>query len=210
MSERIFKQEGSFTMLLEGLALVPLDETLEQELAVSDWQNPQFLLQLSQTAPSTETSPYAPKSPLSIHIAYSNDDARLLPKIEQLLVTLQAQGHNIGWQADEIHFGRQWENMREDYLRHVDLLLLLITPSFIATRYCYCNHLKWAIDQHDQKTYTVPILLRSCMWEGTPFATLPTITPDRKAVDEWSRPTHAFKRIGLDIQRAIVHLQARR
>jgi hypothetical protein len=211
MGEHIFKQEGAFAMMLEDLALVPLDEILEQNLLVGGWQNSQFSLQLSQTLPSTETSQHPSKRPLSISIAHSSDDAKLLPKIVQLLVTLQEQGNEIGWQPNEIHFNRQWENKKEDYLGEVDLLLLLVTPSFISCKYCYCEHLKWAINQHDKKAYIVPILLRDCLWDETPFATLPTITPSsRKAVDEWSKPNQAFKQIGLDIRAAIKHLQARR
>jgi hypothetical protein len=211
MSEHIFKQGNCFTIMLKDLALVPLHEVLEQELPIGGWQYSQFSLQLSQTLPSTETFHNFSKSPLSILIAYSSDDAKLLPKISQLLVTLQEQGNDIGWQPNEIHFSRKWENMREDYLSHVDLLLLLVTPSFIASKYCYCRHLRWAINQHDKKTYVMPILLRDCIWDETPFAPLPTITPkNRKAVDEWSKSTHAFKQIGLDIRVAIKYLQARR
>jgi TIR domain len=215
MSEHTFKQTGinlSFPKMLEALTLVPYNETLEPELLVSnDWHNTQFLSQLSQTLPSSQNSRYESKSPLSILIAYSSEDIKLLPRVIQLLVTLQEQGNDIGWQSNEIHFNRQWENMREDYLSHVDLILLLITPAFIASKYCYCKHLAWAISQHNKRAYIMPILLRACIWEGTPFAQLSTITPNnRRAVDEWTKSTRAFKQIGIDIRDTIEYLQARR
>ncbi len=213
MNDDIFDEKSElhvYTALLEPFTLVPLDISLEQEQLIRGWQNEIFSAHLSQTLPTPVLPSSSLKPPISILLAYANEDARLLPKVEQLLTTFLQQGYNIGWQSEEIHLSNHWENRRENYLSSTDLLLLFITPAFISSKYCYCKPLSWAIDQHCKKTYVLPILLKACIWDETPFAVLPTITPNRKAVDEWPKSSRAFVQIGLDIREAIKYLQARR
>src|SRR5205823_515640 len=120
-----------------------------------------FQAQFPQTNSSTSSS----KNPLSIFVAHTYNDGRLLQKIDEILRTIAYQEQNINFQPGEIALDTRWKMSRYDYLASVDLILLLVTQSFIATEYCYSEQLKWAILRHnEERSYVIPILLQPCLW----------------------------------------------
>ena len=57
------------------------------------------------------------------------------------------------------------------------MIFLLISPSFIASDYCYGIELKCALDRHHAgQARIIPIILRPVDWSGTTFAALQFFT----------------------------------
>src|SRR5271157_5215870 len=85
-----------------------------------------------------------------------------------------------------------------------EAFLLLISPSFLASDYCYDIETKRALDRHDKGEATViPVLLRPVDWEGAPFARLQGLPIDLRPVTTWTNKDEAFKNIAQGIRRAI-------
>jgi len=181
-------------------------ETVSHE-ALSQGERQALYFQAEYPQSSAATSSY--NDPLSIFIAHTYNDGRILLKIEQILRTIDFQEGGINYQPGEIALDTRWKESRYNHLASVDLILLLVTQSFVATEYCYSEQLKWAILRHNQEqAYIIPVLLQACLWDGTPFAGLHTITPaNRKAVDEWSRPAQALHEIARDIRNAVRYIR---
>ena len=58
-------------------------------------------------------------------------------------------------------------------MEDAQIILLLISPSFLASDYCYDIETKRALDGHDKgEAKVIPVLLRPVDWEGAPFARL--------------------------------------
>jgi hypothetical protein len=51
------------------------------------------------------------------------------------------------------------------------LILLLVSPSFLNSPYCYREEMRRAVERHDAgQALVVPIILRACHWEPAPFS----------------------------------------
>ena len=48
-----------------------------------------------------------------------------------------------------------------------DVILLLISPDFIASDYCYEREMKRAMERHRKsEARVIPVILRPCDWKG--------------------------------------------
>lgn len=201
------KIRGTLATFLE--TLVPLRVAVEEGLYYVQQQQTTSLF---QQLPQTQTQVVPGNSNwLSIFITYTDTDQRFLPKINEILQTIQFQVPGIGWKFGEIARDTRWKMARQDYLKSADLILLLVTPAFVATDFCYCEQLRWAIIKHEQElSYVIPVLLQACLWDQTPFAGLSSITPcNGKAVDQWRTPNLAYQQIAIEIRNTVVYLKQR-
>ncbi len=205
-AERHLSNRTAYSSIAELFeTFMPEQATFNESVLNERLQALYFQAQFPQTNATASDS----TNPLSIFIAHTYYDGRFLQKIDQILRTIAYQERNINYQFGEIALDTRWEMSRHDYLESVDLILLLVTQAFIATDYCYSEQLKWAILRHnEEKSYIIPVLLQACLWDGTPFARLHTITPrNRKAVDEWPKSPLAFNAIAADIRDAVRRLR---
>lgn len=203
------KEYSSLLALYSGITpdtAYPLDESIFYD---SLFQRGQQTLYFQAEYPQTSSVTSSCNNPLSIFVAHTYDDGRMVQRMDQILRTIAYQEENIHYQFGEIALDTRWKESRYDYLASVDLILLLVTQAFIATEYCYSQQLKWAILRHkEEKAYIVPVLLQACLWDGTPFARLHTITPaNRKAVDQWPKPGLALNAIATDIRNAVRYIR---
>jgi len=135
----------------------PLDESIFYD---SLFQRGQQALYFQAEYPQTSSATPSCNNPLSIFVAHTYEDGRVVQKVDQILRTIAYQEENINYRFGEIALDMRWKKSRHDYLTSVDLILLLVTKAFIATEYCYSPQLKWAILRHsEEKAYIIPVLL---------------------------------------------------
>jgi len=112
---------------------IPGQLTFNESVLQERQQTLYFQAQFPQTNSATPSS----NNPLSIFVAHTYNDGKLSQKIDQILRTIAYQEQNINYHFMEIALDTRWKKSRHDYLASVDLILLLVTQSFIATEYCY-------------------------------------------------------------------------
>src|SRR5205823_1481198 len=88
-----------------------------------------------------------------------------------------------------------------------DIILLLISPDFLASSYCERETQQALQRQEVGKTHAIPILLRPTAWESSPLTTLQALPRDRKPVTSWRRRDEAFFSIVRDIQQVVEVIQ---
>jgi transcription initiation factor IIE alpha subunit len=151
------------------------------------------------TEPIPETT-----GPIRLFYSYSHKDKSLRDELEEVLALLKRQGHISGWHDRMIGAGEEWKGQIDKNLEESQIILLLISPSFLASDYCYDIETKRALDRHDKGEATViPVLLRPVDWEGAPFARLQGLPIDLRPVTTWTNKDEAFKNIAQGIRRAI-------
>ena len=142
--------------------------------------------------------------PIRLFYSYSHKDEELRKELEDHLSLLRRQGVISGWHDRMIGAGEEWKGQLDKNLEEAQIILLLISPSFLASDYCYDIETKRALDRHDKGEATViPILLRPVDWEGAPFARLQGLPIDLRPVTTWTNKDEAFKNIAQGIRRAI-------
>lgn len=126
------------------------------------------------------------RSPLSAFIAYARADERLLNRFRTHLSALRREGKISDWHDREIRAGQDWEGKIEKELEEADLVLLLVSPDFINSNYCYDKEMTRALERHNRGTATVvPVIVRPADWKSTPLGKLQAVPRDAKPVVEW-------------------------
>lgn len=110
--------------------------------------------------------------PIKVFYSYSHKDKKLRGKLETSLSALQREGVIQEWHDGCLKAGQEWEKMIYQQLAAVDLVLLLISPDFIQSEFCYSIEMKQALHRHENgQACVIPIILRHTDWgEKSPFS----------------------------------------
>lgn len=153
-------------------------------------------------------SPTAEK-PLEVFISYSHKDEALKEELEVHLSTLKRQGKINPWQDRALEAGTEWDPQIKAALESAQIILLLITPRFMASDYINDVELARAMARHRAGTARViPIILKPVDLAGTPIAQLQALPKDAKPVTRWEDQDEAFLNVVLGIRRVVDALNA--
>jgi hypothetical protein len=145
--------------------------------------------------------------PIELFYSYSHKDQKLRQKLDDHLSGLQQQGIIAGWHDGEITAGDDWSQEICDHLDRADIVLLLVSSSFMSSKYCNKIELQRAIVRHAAgRAKVIPVILRSCVWQPTlgKFQALPSTGT---AVIDWSNRDAAFTDIVKGISKAAEELR---
>jgi hypothetical protein len=148
------------------------------------------------------------KQPITVFYSYSHRDERLRKRLEDHLSGLQRRGHIQGWHDRNIDAGSEWKTQIDSRLQSAQVILLLISPAFIASNYCSTLEMTAAMERHKRgEARVIPIILRPCIWQEEPFAELQVLPRDGKPVTEWSSPDVGFMSVAEGILRVVKHMR---
>ena len=136
--------------------------------------------------------------PLEVFCCYAREDQEMLKHLKKHLMPLQRSGQITVWSDTNLNAGVEWEKELHRHLESADIVLLLISPDFMNSDYCYSTEMKHAIERHDQGNVAViPILLRATLWRDAPFAKLQILPRDARPVRDrsWFDIDEAFNSI---------------
>ncbi len=142
--------------------------------------------------------------PYNVFISYAHKDRRFRDEMAAHLSNLRNQNLINDWFDGDIIAGTEWEQQILEHLQTSQIILLLISVDFLASKFCYSTELKLAIARHDaNQARVIPIILRPVDWKDAPFAKLLPLPTDGKPVSKW--PTHddAFANVAKGIRRVI-------
>jgi hypothetical protein len=152
------------------------------------------------------------QQPIEVFFSYSREDKPLRDKLEIHLSSLKRQGVISAWHDRQIVAGSEWEEEIDRHMRTADIILLLISPDFVASKYCYDTEFPVAMDRHDAgEAYVVPILLRPVAgWKRLPFAKLQVYPSGGIPITEWTNQDRAFVDAAEGIQESVDQLLEKR
>jgi WD40 repeat protein len=141
---------------------------------------------------------------IEVFFSYSHKDQRLRDQLETQLSLLQRQGLISNWHDRKILAGEEWEGQIDKHLNTAQVILLLISPEFIASDYCYGVEMMRALERHEAKNARViPVILRPTDWHSAPFGKLQALPTNGKPVTTWSSRDEAFLDIARGVRKAI-------
>jgi formylglycine-generating enzyme required for sulfatase activity len=152
------------------------------------------------------------QQPISVFFSYSREDKPLRDELEKHLSGLKRLGVISSWHDRQIAAGAEWEQEIKNHINTDDIILLLVSPAFVYSNYCYEEELPEAIARHDAgEACVVPILLRPIEgWEDLPFAKLQVYPSGGKPVTDWANPDNAYVDIVKGIRGAVKQLLDKR
>lgn len=145
------------------------------------------------------------RTPAEVFYAYAPEDGRWLAKLEKHLSLLKHQKLISTWHPGLLAAGAEVAHDIAHHLNSAALILLLISPDFLASDVCYDGTLQRALERHKaSEARVIPILLRPVAdWQSAPFAHLLSLPTDGKFISTWSNQDVAFADIAAGIRRAL-------
>ncbi len=96
-----------------------------------------------------------------VFFSYSHADEGLRDRLEKSLAMLQHEGLIEAWHDCCILAVDEFD----DELEKVDIILLLASPDFLASRYCRAVEVTRAMERHAKgAARVIPVILRPCEW----------------------------------------------
>ncbi|MBA2680669.1 MAG: TIR domain-containing protein [Ktedonobacteraceae bacterium] len=145
----------------------------------------------------------ASKESIEIFFCYAREDEELRQGLEKQLRSLRRQGIIDLWHDRKIAPGDDWENEIDTHLNSADIILLLISPDFMDSDYCYGKEMIRAMERHNGgEARVIPIILRHVYWQGSPFGKIQALPTDGIPVIDpgWHRLDIAFYNVAEGIR----------
>jgi len=139
-----------------------------------------------------------------VFFSYSHVDEALRDKLEEHLALLKHQGLIESWHDRRIVAGSNIDDEIDENLEKADVILLLVSSSFIASSYCYGREMKRAMERHHEGTARViPVILRTCDWHTAPFGMLLAAPKDGKTISSWPDQDEAFTDVARQVRQVV-------
>jgi TIR domain len=142
-----------------------------------------------------------------LFFSYSHADERLRDQLETHLSGLRRQGIISSWHDRRIIAGTELDKTIDNHIDTADLILLLISPDFIASDYCYEKEMNRALERHHTgQARVIPVILRPCDWHSLPFGALLATPRDSRPITMWPNIDEAFLDVVTAIKNALKEL----
>ena len=88
-----------------------------------------YTLSLHDALPISDAT--AANRPIKLFYSYSHEDEAFREKLERHLAILRRQGVVKEWHDRHISAGREWKDQISEHLKTADVILLLVSSSFL-------------------------------------------------------------------------------
>jgi tetratricopeptide (TPR) repeat protein len=144
---------------------------------------------------------------LKVFYCYARKDQDLRDELEHHLSDLKRFYQLETWYDRQVNPGENWEQTIEDRLNQADIILLLVSPDFLASDYCYNREMQRALERHTRgEVKVIPIILRPVYWKNSPFNAIQLLPKDALPITSWPNRDGAFYDTVLGIERVIEEL----
>jgi TIR domain len=144
---------------------------------------------------------------------YAHKDADFLCELKTHLSPLERLNVIKVWDDGDISAGAEWGPKIKKHLNEAKIILLLISPAFINSDYCYSTEMQHALERHKQgEARVIPIIVRHIGdWKKVPpgdiqLGDLQALPKEGKPVKSWTDRDEAWKEVTEGINRVVNEL----
>jgi SIR2-like domain/TIR domain len=149
---------------------------------------------------TTETLTQAPVRAVYL---YAKEDKPWKEMLDKHLAVLRENQGIDTWEESMILGGENEDAQVQKQINQANLILLLVSSDFLASDKLYNEQLRQALTRNrENKAFVVPILVRSCVWEGAVFSKSKFILPKSKEfLANWPDHDAACRNIVIDLEK---------
>jgi hypothetical protein len=145
-----------------------------------------------------------PSAGRSAFVSYSHKDERYRQRLDISLVQLRRNNLISIWHDKRILPGQDWGQEIDTNLENADLILLLVSPDFLASEYAYSREMLRAVERHQSgSAIVVPIILRPSDWQDSPLGALQALPNSGRPVSSWPNRDQAWLDVAQGLRRLI-------
>lgn len=139
---------------------------------------------------------------MTCFFSYARVDEPLRDALAKHLSLLENQGVIASWHDRLIPPGTEWAEAINAHLESAQIILLLVSADFMASKYCYGIEMERAMARHDTDDARVmPIILRAVDWRCAPFGKLQALPTDGRPITSWPNQDEAFRDVACGIRK---------
>jgi hypothetical protein len=140
---------------------------------------------------------------IKVFFSYSHRDEDYKNELENHLSSLVSNKIIDSWHDRKIIAGEEWSNEIDENLNTAQIILLLVSSDFLASKYCREVEMARALKRHNEgNACVIPIILRPVYWGNEPFARLQAYPKNALPVTKWNNRDEAFSNIAEGIAAA--------
>lgn len=122
----------------------------------------------------------------TVFMSYSHADEAYRAQIEKQLSILRRQGIIEVWHDHKIDPGQELDASINYYVEQASIFLLLVSPDFLDSDYCYDREMARAFERHHAgDAVVIPVIVRPCDWMHPPLNELKAVPKDGKPITVW-------------------------
>src|SRR5437870_13242283 len=144
--------------------------------------------------------------PVKIFFCYAHEDEQLLNKLKNHLFPLKRTGLIDIWHDRDISAGTDWEQQIKSHLNQAQIILLMVSPDFMVSDYCYGIEMQRALERHERgEAQVIPVILRPIYWQDAPFGKLQALPTDADPItsSRWYNLDEAFFSVAKELRSII-------
>lgn len=144
---------------------------------------------------------------LSLFMSYSHKDEALRDELEIHLAMIKREGLISAWHDRRIGAGKPIDDEIDLNLEAAAIILMLASPYFLASDYCYERELKRALERHERgEARVIPVILEPCDWQNSPLGKLRATPADGKPVSKHANIHDGLLEVARDVRDVINEL----
>ena len=148
--------------------------------------------------------------PVRLFLSYADRDRELLDQLQTHLSLLRRQKLVEPWDERPLLASQPYQGEIDPNLERADIVLLLVTPSFLSSSYCYEGELMRAMELHEQGLVRViPILCRPADLTGAAFSKLQGLPSGGKAITMWHNADEAWLNVVQGLRQVVQVMKER-
>lgn len=138
-----------------------------------------------------------------VFVSYARVDEAYRVRLNVHLAPLVREGLIDLWSDRAIAAGSDWERDIEHELATADIVLLLVTPDFVASVYCFEKELTEAIRRHEEEGVRIlPVLVKNVDLVNMPFGRFKALPLNRRPISAWQDPDEAWLEVAQGVRQA--------
>ena len=143
---------------------------------------------------------------MKLFYSYCHVDEHFRDKVATSLTPLRDSGSLDEWHDRQIPAGRRIHGEIDDNIERSDIILLLLSPDYLASSECK-SEMRTALALHQSSgTTVIPIVLRPCAWQRYPISDLLALPTDAVPITDWAQDDHAYLDISTHITKVVENM----
>ena len=142
--------------------------------------------------------------PLNLFISYAHQDEEYKTGLDLHLTNLKRQGLVNVWQDRMIRPGDEWDEEIKKALLASDIVLFLVSPAFMASRYIWETELPKAMELRKQrKAVVIPIFTRPVDDKDSPFTGLQGLPRNKTCLSRFADRDEGFYQVAVELREVV-------
>lgn len=151
----------------------------------------------------------APGTWMNVFLSYCRADSDRRARLDVHLAVLRRSGEITTWYDRLIEPGVEFDGEIRRHLEEAEIILLLVSPDFLASDYIHNVEMKRAFErQAENSARVIPVILRECDWKATDLRKLNALPDSGKPVTSFSNEDTPFHQVTEGLRTVINSLKA--